>query len=279
MKNFEEFVKEIKDTVKDYLPEMYRDAEIVIAEHRKINDCCTGLSFYTKDSVATSVINLTQMYQDYSQDMEAAMEHIKNTLLTLPDNLGRFDVSDFLDYESVKDKLFLRVSSITKNAAFLKNVPYIAVEDLALTFHILVRQDEQDIASATVDNRLLKNYGISIETLCKDTIKSSMTLFPAIFINTCLMIVVTNDKGINGAASLFYPGVMDKIGSEFGNYYIFPSSIHEMLVVQDEGNGNPDELRQIIRDVNKEAVAEEEQLSDELYYYDAKNKIFKKIKE
>ena len=278
MRNFEEFVNEVKDTVKDHLPEMYRDAEVVVIEHRKINSCYTGLTIYPKDSVASPVINLTQMYQDHAHDMTEVMKHIENTLLTLPDNVKKMNVSDISDYGSVKEKLFLRVSSVTKNATFLKSVPYIAVEDLALTFHILVGQDKMDIASATVTNQLLESYGISIETLYKDTVQSSMTLFPARFIDMCLMTVITNDKGINGAASLFYPGVMDKIGSEIGNYYIFPSSIHEVLVVQDAGNGNPDELRQIVESVNREVVATEEQLSNELYYYDAKNKIFKKIK-
>ncbi len=278
MMSFEEFVKEVKDTVKEHLPEMYRDAEVVVTEHRKINSCYTGLTLYPKDSVASPVINLTQMYQDHAHDMIEVMKHIENTLLTLPDNVKKMDVSDILDYESIKRKLFLRVSSIKKNAAFLKNVPYIAVEDLALTFHILVGQDEQDVASTIVTHQMLKDYGVCIETLYKDTVQSSMTLFPARFIDMCLMTVITNDKGINGAASLFYPGVMDKIGSEIGNYYIFPSSIHEVLVVQDAGNGNPDELRQIVESVNREVVATEEQLSNELYYYDAKNKIFKKIK-
>ena len=281
MMSFEEFVKEVKDTVKEHLPEMYRDAEVVVTEHRKINSCYTGLTLYPKDSVASPVINLTQTYQDHAHDMIEVMKHIENTLLTLPDNVKKMDVSDILDYESIKRKLFLRVSSIKKNAAFLKNVPYIAVEDLALTFHILVGQDEQDVASTTVTHQMLKDYGVCIETLYKDTVQSSMTLFPARFIDMCLMTVITNDKGINGAASLFYPGIMDKIGSEivYGNYYILPSSIHEVLVVPDTIIESPDELKQIIKAVNKEAVAPEEQLSDELYYYDTKNKIFKKMKE
>lgn len=281
MMSFEEFVKEVKDTVKEHLPEMYRDAEVVVTEHRKINSCYTGLTLYPKDSVASPVINLTQMYQDHAHDMIEVMKHIENTLLTLPDNVKKMDVSDILDYESIKRKLFLRVSSIKKNAAFLKNVPYIAVEDLALTFHILVGQDEQDVASTIVTHQMLKDYGVCIETLYKDTVQSSMTLFPSRFIDTILMTVVTNDKGINGAASLFYPGIMDKIGSEivYGNYYILPSSIHEVLVVPDTIIESPDELKQIIKAVNKEAVAPEEQLSDELYYYDTKNKIFKKMKE
>lgn len=63
MMSFEEFVKEVKDTVKEHLPEMYRDAEVVVTEHRKINSCYTGLTLYPKDSVASPVINLTQMYR------------------------------------------------------------------------------------------------------------------------------------------------------------------------------------------------------------------------
>ena len=35
--NFEEFINTIKDTIKEYLPEDYRDAEVNILENRKLN--------------------------------------------------------------------------------------------------------------------------------------------------------------------------------------------------------------------------------------------------
>ena len=44
-----------------------------------------------------------------------------------------------------------------------------------------------------------------------------------------------------------------------------------MIVVPDpEGTSKPSELRQMVYEVNREEVAEEDFLSDNIYYYDKK---------
>ena len=45
--------------------------------------------------------------------------------------------------------------------------------------------------------------------------------------------VVTNAMGINGAAVILYQNVLEKIADRLkGDYYILPSSIHEVLAIQ-----------------------------------------------
>lgn len=47
------------------------------------------------------------------------------------------------------------------------------------------------------------------------------------------MVVVTNEDRVNGAATMFYPGVMDEIGEKLGgNFFVLPSSLHEPLLFQ-----------------------------------------------
>lgn len=36
-----------------------------------------------------------------------------------------------------------------------------------------------------------------------------------------------HEVGIEGAATLFYPELMEKLSDQFGDYFILPSSIHE----------------------------------------------------
>ena len=50
------------------------------------------------------------------------------------------------------------------------------------------------------------------------------------------------------------------------NWYILPSSVHEVLLTPDKGVP-PQDLRRIVQEVNREQVDEAEQLSDEVYYY------------
>lgn len=84
------------------------------------------------------------------------------------------------------------------------------------------------------------------------------------------MYVVTNTKMINGAGVMFYPGMMDKIAKELGgNYFVIPSSVHEIIVIPDTKDITPEELNGMIQEVNANELAPDEYLSDHSYYYDS----------
>ena len=42
--NFEKFMEAIKDAIKEYLPESYQDAQVMIQEQRKLNKRYMGLT-------------------------------------------------------------------------------------------------------------------------------------------------------------------------------------------------------------------------------------------
>ena len=64
-------------------------------------------------------------------------------------------------------------------------------------------------------------------------------------------------------------GVLDKIGDLMdSNFYVLPSSIHEVLIVPDNGNMQTKELENMVREVNASQVLPEDLLSDKVQYYD-----------
>lgn len=54
-----------------------------------------------------------------------------------------------------------------------------------------------------------------------------------------------------------------------GSFYILPSSIHEVILLQDGGKENGDSLHEMIADINRNQLQEEEVLSDYPYRYEA----------
>ena len=48
---------------------------------------------------------------------------------------------------------------------------------------------------------------------------------------------------------------------------ILPSSVHELLLVPDHGGYDIEALRDMVREINREVVAQEERLSDEIYFF------------
>ena len=86
------------------------------------------------------------------------------------------------------------------------------------------------------------------------------------------MFVITNDLKLNGAASIYYSDVLEKIAEKLrDDLYILPSSIHEVIAIPSK-YGDLESLSTMVKEVNSTQVAEEEQLSDNVYLYTASTK-------
>ena len=80
--------------------------------------------------------------------------------------------------------------------------------------------------------------------------------------------VLTNRQRIQGASCILYPGLLKRLAAEKRNFYLLPSSIHEVILLAEQGSETPQRLKDMIAEVNRTQVAPEEVLSDSLYYYD-----------
>lgn len=83
------------------------------------------------------------------------------------------------------------------------------------------------------------------------------------------MFILTNQTKINGAAAMLYEGVLKHFAEEkCRNFYILPSSVHEVILVPDSGRESASMMRKMVCEVNDTQVEKEEKLSDSVYYYD-----------
>ena len=325
--NFETFMESIKKHIKEYLPESYQDAQVTIREQQKLNNRYMGLTVIRPEDDRIPTINLTDLYrQSYENPrfrITDVLEQISQIIQREPE---RFDVSRLTQYEEAKKHLFMRVSNADKNVQVLEGVPFVEREDLAITFHIAVEETEAGRASAIVTNRMMETYGVTRNQLYEDALANSPVIAPVKINNLGELlgrmtvdgmkemgaseeeireakermdeanqdnplIVVTNETGIDGAAAVFYPGVMDQLGEEIkGDFFILPSSVHEIIVAPDDGRLShseplvvPDngrischELKAMVMAINEKEVAPEDRLTDEVYHYDTRDHVFEK---
>lgn len=200
------------------------------------------------------------------------------------------------DYNKVKELLFVKTLPVEGNESLVVESPHQIKEDLLLVPYVLLNIFESGaISCASISNEMLKSYQITQEQLLDTALKNSSMLFQAKIVNMndmlkelsgidyelseedkkYKMIVVTNENNLYGATALFYPGVMKKLSLIFrGNFYILPSSVHEIIAVPDEDDVLPDELEQMITEINCAQVNPEERLSNHPYHYDTKANIF-----
>ena len=184
------------------------------------------------------------------------------------------------DFEDIKDKLFIRICGVGINEEDLSILANTKINNLAIAYNVLIDKltDNLPIKSIKITNELLDKYGVSKEELHKAAIQNSEKIFPTKYYKTNDLIpfnILTNEIGCLGAAALFYPNQMEKIAASLGgNYFVLPSSIHEVLVLPDYGNLNYIELEQMVKEINKTTVDRKDQLSNDVYYYDSKERIF-----
>ena len=83
--------------------------------------------------------------------------------------------------------------------------------------------------------------------------------------------VLTNCRGIKGAATVLYKGVLKTFADKIGNdLFILPSSVHEVILVPYEDSMNVAELGAIVKAINLSEVPDEDVLSDHVYLYSRK---------
>lgn len=189
--------------------------------------------------------------------------------------------------EMVMENSFLAVCNTERNAELLESVPHEYIEGTDLSAYVRCTYGE---GSFRVTNEQMEMLGISSEELlgaarqnmAKDgyTVKplgqvlGDMLGSPSDVPNMAAgpeMAVITNRNGQFGAAAIAMPEVLDQAGKMTGSeeIYILPSSIHELIAIRAD-SASPEELHEMIADINASVVAQHEVLSDEPYRYDGR---------
>ena len=104
-------------------------------------------------------------------------------------------------------------------------------------------------------------------------IEENIVEFPTIQDETYPMYVLSNTAKIQGAVALLYPEVLDDFYQACGReFYIIPSSIHEVILVVDQYKKDLDTLNQMVCEVNETQVEAEEVLANHIYAYEPQSK-------
>ena len=96
------------------------------------------------------------------------------------------------------------------------------------------------------------------------TYESAVALPMASFIPQCTepMWVITTEDGKFGASAILY---VDYLDIPNGDYFAIPSSVHEWILLPDNGSYEIEAVNEIINQVNGEQVSPEERLGDHAY--------------
>ena len=251
------------------------------------------------DSKMSMAFRLKEIYQSVEdgEDIDHAVYKMVNTI---EDNISfvkekEQDVKSFIsDYVKVKDNTYLRL--IPGDSPILKSTPHRMIEDMALVVnvHLDSFSDEHGKSCVVVTKPLMEMYGVDETQLFADAEKNSLANEPIVFKPLLDMVkdliskdeipnpedvgivtyIATNTSGFQGAAVAGYPDFCEKAAEAIGgSFYMLPSSVHEFILIKDDGTPKAKDLNRMIKNVNETVLEPRDVLSAQCYHYDAKAKV------
>ena len=278
--NFNEFCTEVKNRLDERLAN--RKVSTDIEKFNAVNKNYTGLRVTYVDSKLSPVFNLTSLYTQVNSDndLESLINYLYEEVENYESLANRNNFNDTeLDFD--ESSLFFKMFGIENNFELLEKIPYRIITDgLAISYGMECGPSTDGIFTYTITNSLMEEFNLTEEELYQKAIKNMPKLYPHLiddlsFILEDEMIALTNNEFMFGASSILYPGVAEEISERFGNsnFFIIPSSLHELIIIADNGKVDTSGINSVIKSVNSE-LPSKDFLSNTLYYYDC---ITKKI--
>ena len=232
-----------------------------------------------------------QYLEEYYEMWETgvSIRHIVNLIWKEREKMSgvyqKLPVGFFQHYEEVKKNLRCHLISEKKNRELLCQVPHLKWMDLAITCVYDMSDPEYPDCMIQIRNEHLQIWGISAEQIMRDamtaTEENSEILFQPLVrvleddlkcrdgeIPETPLYLLTNQSRMYGAICIALPDVTEHIAQNLNSdYFIIPSSIHECLILPDDGVYRTSELNQMVSDINQTNVEDQEVLSDHVYLY------------
>ena len=190
------------------------------------------------------------------------------------------EIMNVLDWNKAKDNLLVVLRNKVDMRYDANELPHKEFADLNMFYLVVIEDNGSNIATVKVTNRIMEIWGIQLDELHDIAIKNSGRLYPeklmtlgdAVGIDvdpennpTSAILILTNSVSANGAAALFYEGVVDCLVDNLGSgIMLLPASVNEWLIVP-ESFGSAEELKKIVRNVNMGSVSADDRLSNNVY--------------
>ena len=193
---------------------------------------------------------------------------LEETLMAACDFMERaYEQAPVVDVDSImrdaNEKIVFQLINTEQNKTFLEQVPHREFQDLSIVYKVIISADKDAVQSSKITNEFAKRLGMSEEQLFKCADMMIAEIPPE-----QTMWVISNENGINGAASMLYENELHELAESLeSDLYILPSSVHEVIAVSSD-MGSPEMLAQMVVEVNMQEVSLDERLSNQVYHYD-----------
>lgn len=231
----------------------------------------TGILFKQEDSNLAPTIYLEEFYQKYLKGQQ--VPDLADSICSIYQEIRvkkTCDCQNLFDFNHVKEHIVYKLIRRDANEELLKQIPYEPFLDLAVVYYIQIDNTRFGSAAIQIRNEHLRYWRVEKEEISCLAEKNTPRIYPVQIRQIVrFMYVATNEQCSLGAAVMRYPDFREKVrGMIRGDFYILPSSIHEVILVPESFGLEPERMQEMVKEINQTGVALEEVLSDSVYYFD-----------
>lgn len=296
---YKDFSAEVKQSVQEKVGKGY---EVIIRQVSKNNGVILdGLSIGRRQDTFAPVVYLQPYYEQLGSNM--TFDEIVNDIISIYKKYMGISMRNTAEaltvFNHVKDKVVFKLIQAETNRELLAEIPSIPFLDMAIVFYLLLDKREEGQMTALIHNNHLEVWNTTAEELYQLAKINAPKLLPArlrtmeeVMFEIPMgqfteieegdvisgvseeiqgkpaLYVFTNQNGVNGAACILYDGYLEEFAKKKEtDILILPSSIHEVLLITDNGILNYGDLEDIVKHINKNDVPVEDVLSDRIYRY------------
>ena len=299
MMNYDLFKEVVAEKFMSYMVPEFRDYNLDVHAVTKVNQTLDALNIIpTGDSEwkVSPTLYINQMYKHYQDCGDIQEVFLKAAESMVQGFMHAPDQKPVVDFENTRNNIVMVLVNTEQNKDLLDHVPSRQFQDLSIIYRWVVDQSSDGISSTIINDSLAERIGMTEEVLYQLAVENTKQMFPPTVksMNEVIrdmfakdgmpedmadmmfgempddraMYVISNDRGINGAASMLYENELHQLAEQLGtDLYIMPSSVHEVIAVS-TNMGDPNSLAQMVNEINMDQVSLEERLSNQVYHYD-----------
>ena len=290
---FEQLKKNASKDIVSFLAEDWEVKENRVTKHNRGE--LTGLTFMPKGSDGGPTIYAEDMYDHYLHGVpyEKIIENFGRSIAESYAAHNDFSkLIEDLTLDKIKDNLCLRLVDKKRNEKLLEKAAYRDIgADFAVTADICW-SNASGITRACITNDILGTLNVTKDELFDAATSCQIKAAEPILVPLIGALnegsasgaalkgnalkdgsiresnepyILTTADDMNGAVALAYPGVLERISLLLGgDFYVLPSSIHEVIVIKADDPSKETHFQQTIIDANHSVLEMQDVLTDSL---------------
>lgn len=246
-----------------------------------------GISVCRKGAKAAPIIYLDEFYAEMEdediQDAAKKAVELYRCKESLPASVAMAG-EQCCDFNNVRDRVCFKLINTKRNERLLERIPNMPYLDLSIVFYLFLGDEGDGIITAMIYNEHLAIWDVDVQRLYGIALDNMQRIQPAVIRNVNELLfgitedvgdegmpfhILTAESGMNGAACMLYPRILAGFSEKRGkDIFILPSSLHEVLLLEDTGEEDCGALMELVKHVNATEVPAEDVLSGSVYKYE-----------